>query len=187
MRTHLPRLRAALVLLLVGSGLLFGIGSTIERRQHHGEHHAATSPSGENGKSGESGSESGSGERATHAESGHGESGVSILGVNTESVALTGIAVVASLLLAVLVWLGYWPRLTLLAAAGFGLVFAAGDARETRSPTGRVARRPGGDRRDPDRTAPCRDRTGSGAVPEAHKRRCDRRNARLTVDAPARP
>jgi hypothetical protein len=123
-------LQAALVLLLVGSGLLFGIGSTIERRQHHGEHHAATSPSGENGKSGESGTESGSGESATHAESGHGESGVSILGVNTESVALTVIAVVASLLLAVLVWLGYWPRLTLLAAAGFGLVFAAGDARE---------------------------------------------------------
>jgi hypothetical protein len=122
----LTRLRAALVLLLVGSGLLFAIGSTIERRQHHGEHPAATSPSGE---SGESGTENGSGESATRVES-YGESGATILGVNTESVSLTVVAVVASLLLALLVWSGYRPRATLLAVAAFGLVFAAGDARE---------------------------------------------------------
>ena len=41
MRTHFTRLRAALVLLLVGSGLLFAIGSTIERHQHHAEHPSA--------------------------------------------------------------------------------------------------------------------------------------------------
>jgi hypothetical protein len=44
MRTQLTRLRAALVLLLVGSGLLFAIGSTIERHQHHKEHPAASKP-----------------------------------------------------------------------------------------------------------------------------------------------
>lgn len=35
-----------------------------------------------------------------------------------------------SLLLALLVWLGRWPRLVLLGVAAFGLVFAAGDGRE---------------------------------------------------------
>jgi hypothetical protein len=43
---------------------------------------------------------------------------------------LTVLAVAASLLLALLVWLGRWPRLVLLGVAGFGLVFAAGDVRE---------------------------------------------------------
>jgi hypothetical protein len=55
---------------------------------------------------------------------------VKLLGVNTESLALTIVAVVASFLLAVAVWLGRWPRVTMLAVAAFGLVFAAGDARE---------------------------------------------------------
>jgi len=121
MRTHLTRLRAALVLLLVGSGLLFLIGSTIERHQHHGEQPAtAETSSGENQ----------TGESAGHAEKGHGETGVTILGVDTESLALSVLAVVASLVLASAVWLGRWSRLVLLAVAGFGLVFAAGDIRE---------------------------------------------------------
>jgi len=131
MRTHLTRLRAALVVLLVGSGLLFAIGSTIERHQHHAEHHSTTgTSSAESGTSGESGGESGSGESAKPVETSHGETGATILGVNTESVALTVIAVVASLVLALVVWLGSWPRLVLLGVAGFGLVFAAGDGRE---------------------------------------------------------
>src|SRR5919204_616889 len=62
MRTPLTRLRAALVLLLVGTGVLF--------------------------------------------------------------------AVVTSLLLALIVWLGRWPQLVLLAVAAFGLAFASGDGRE---------------------------------------------------------
>jgi hypothetical protein len=127
MRTHFTRLRAALVLLLVGSGLLFAIGSTIERHQHHNEQPAATA---ENGVSGESSGESGSEGPAKHAEKTHGEAGVKILGVNTESRALTIVAVVASLLLALAVWLGRWPRPFLLLVVGFGLVFAAGDGRE---------------------------------------------------------
>jgi hypothetical protein len=52
MRTQLTRLRATLVLLLVGSGLLFAIGSTIERHQHHNEQPAATAGNGESGESG---------------------------------------------------------------------------------------------------------------------------------------
>jgi hypothetical protein len=131
MRTHFTRLRAALVLLLVGTGLLFAIGSTIERHHHHAEHHPATATSStESSTSGESGGESGSGESAKHVDASHGEAGATILGINTESVALTVVAVVVSLLLALAVWLGRWPRLTLLGVAGFGLVFAAGDGRE---------------------------------------------------------
>jgi len=129
MRTQLTRLRAALVLLLVGTGLLFAIGSTIERHQHRGEAcPSAGSPT--ESTSGESGSQSGSGESAKHVEKSHGEAGAKILGVNTESVAFMVVAVVASLLLALAVWLGRWPRLVLLGVAGFGLVFAAGDGRE---------------------------------------------------------
>jgi len=131
MRTHLTRPRVALVLLLIGSGLLFAIGSTIERHQRHAEQPStAATSSTESGTSGESGSESGSGESAKHVEKGHGEAGARILGVNTESVALTVVAVVLSLLLALVVWLGRWSRLALFCVAGFGLVFAAGDGRE---------------------------------------------------------
>jgi hypothetical protein len=127
MRTQLTGLRAALVLLLVGSGLLFAIGSTIERHQHHNEQPAATTG---NGESGASGGENGSEGATQHVEKSHNEAGVKILGVNTESLALTVVAVVASLLLALAVWLRQWPRLILLLVAGFGLVFAAGDGRE---------------------------------------------------------
>jgi hypothetical protein len=127
MRTQLPRLRTALVLLLVGSGLLFAIGSTIERHQHHNEQPAATAGRGESDESGrESDAEGG----AEHAETSHGEAGVEILDVDTESLALTVVAVVASLLFAVAVSLRRWPRLILPLVAGFGLVFAAGDGRE---------------------------------------------------------
>jgi len=101
------------------------------RHQHHAEtaSTAATSSTG-SVTNGESGGENGSGESAKHVEKSHGEAGATILGVNTQSVALTVLALVASLLLALVVWLGRWPRLALLGVAGFGLVFAAGDGRE---------------------------------------------------------
>jgi hypothetical protein len=132
MRTHVTRLRAALVLLLVGSGVLFAIGSTIERHQHHAEPVSTTTAAspGETGTSGESSGENGSAESPAHTEKSHAETGVTILGVNTESLALSVTATVGSFLLALLVRLGRWPRLVLLAVAVFGLVFAAGDARE---------------------------------------------------------
>ena len=132
MRTHFVSLRAALVLLLVGSGVLFAVGSSVERSQHHDEHHPAAEVSGENGAAPEGAGESegeSAGESRPAPES-HGEAGARILGVNTESVALSVIAVVASLLLALLVCVGRWPRLALVAVAAFGLVFAAGDVRE---------------------------------------------------------
>ncbi|HXL42568.1 MAG TPA: hypothetical protein VN960_00760 [Gaiellaceae bacterium] len=90
MRTHLTRLRATLALLLVGSGLLFAIGSTIERRQHHAQQPtAAANASGESEQSGESGGESGesSGEGATHVEQSDGEGGVKVLGTSSVAVA----------------------------------------------------------------------------------------------------
>ncbi len=130
MRTQLTSLRAALVLLLVGSGLLFAIGSTIERHQRHTEARPSAGSSTESGASGESGNEGGTAERTTHVEKGQGEAGAKILGVNTESVALMVVAIVASLSLALAVWLGRWSRLVLLCIVGFGLVFAAGDGRE---------------------------------------------------------
>lgn len=129
MRTHLARLRAALVLLLVGSGILFLIGSTIERNHRH---HETTSTKSAETSGGETGS-GGGGEvthpAETHAATSSGEAGAKLLGVNTESVALSVVAVVVSFLFAGAVWL--WPsNLVFLAVAGFGLVFAAGDARE---------------------------------------------------------
>jgi hypothetical protein len=139
MRTHVVRLRATVVLLLAGSGVLFAVGSTVERSQHHAEHHpAAAEVSGENGSApeaageseGESSGESRPAETTKPAAESHGEAGARILGVNTESVGLSVIAIVASLLLALIVWLGRWPRVALVAVAAFGLVFAAGDVRE---------------------------------------------------------
>jgi hypothetical protein len=119
MRTHFVRLRMALAVLLVGSGLLFAIGSTIERHQHHAEHRSAAV--------GESAESAGESEPAVES---HGEAGAKILGVNTESVTLTIIAITASLALALAVWVGRWRWLVLLCVAGFGLAFAAGDGRE---------------------------------------------------------
>jgi hypothetical protein len=117
MRMHLTTLRGALVVLLVGSAILFLVGSTIERNHRHHETTPATHVEG-------SGAESGG------TEASHGEAGATILGVDTESLALSIVAVVLSLLLAAVLWTGRWPRLVLLGVALFGLVFAAGDGRE---------------------------------------------------------
>jgi len=125
MRTHSTGLRGALVLLLVGSAILFLVGSTIERNHRH--HETAPAKSAEVSRS-KSGGESG-GEGSKRAET-HAEAGVKILGVNTESLVLSIIAVVLSLLLAAAVLTSVWPRTVLLTVAAFGLVFAAGDERE---------------------------------------------------------
>jgi hypothetical protein len=131
MRTHMSRVRAALVVLLVGSGILFLVGSTIERNHRHHESGAAKSTETSGGEPG-SGTESG-GEGTTpaekHAASSSGEAGAKLLGVNTESVALSVVAVVVSFLLAGAIWL-LPSNLVFLAIALFALVFSAGDARE---------------------------------------------------------
>ncbi|SRR5712691_2683719 len=112
MRTHLTLPRRALVLLLVVTGCLFAIGSTIER--HH-RHHQETSVHSQ---------------RNAHEEEGtNGEAGVKILGVDTESTTLSIVGVVASLLLAAVVWLRP-ARIVLLGVLVFALLFAAGDGRE---------------------------------------------------------
>ncbi len=132
MRTHRTLVQGGLAMLLVGSAILFLIGSTIERDHRQHETTAATSSEvsgGETSTDGETGGE-GSKPSESHTEPVSGEAGAKILGVNTESLALSIVAVVLSFLLAGMIWLGGWPRLVLLAVLGFGLVFAAGDGRE---------------------------------------------------------
>jgi hypothetical protein len=131
MRTlHLTPMRALLVVLLVGSAILFLIGSTIERNQRHHETTPVAHAEGSGEEGGDETESEGVKSRETHVEKAHGEAGAKLLGVNTESLALGIVAVVVSFLLAIAVWLRLWPRRVLLAVVGFGLVFAAGDARE---------------------------------------------------------
>lgn len=131
MRTHLTLLRGALALLLVVTGCLFAVGSTIERHQRHHESTAvkAAESGGETtgettGETGDKGSKPKPAEHAASA-----EAGSRILGVNTESKALSIIAAFGSLALAAAVWLRP-ARPVLLAVIVFGLVFALGDGRE---------------------------------------------------------
>ena len=125
MRTHSTLLRGALALLLVATGCLFAVGSTIERNHRHHERAAATGSTAESG--GDTGTEGTKPKPAEHGSPA--EAGVRILGVDTESLGLGIAAVVASILLAAAVWLR--PSKGVLAVvAVFGLVFAAGDGRE---------------------------------------------------------
>jgi hypothetical protein len=136
MRTQLTGLRLTLVLLLIGSAVLFLVGSTIERNHRHHETTATRTSETNTETNQETGGEKTHKSESTKPQAGHaetstsGEAGAKILGVDTESLALSIIAVVLSLLLAAAVWLRLWPRLVLLAVFAFALVFAAGDARE---------------------------------------------------------
>lgn len=134
MRIQLRPLRVGLAVLLVGSAVLFFVGSTIERDQPHEQTTPAqTSPeqSGEGVDApGETHSEQGEESKAHSEEAGHEEAGVEILGIDTESLALSIVAVVLSVLLAGLVLLRRWSTLVLVAVLVFALVFAAGDIRE---------------------------------------------------------
>ena len=134
MRTHVTLLRGALALLLVVTGCLFAVGSTIERHHRHHESTAAKGSETGGATSGETACENGGetgGEvsKPKPAEHVSAEAGSRILGVNTESKALSIIAVIASLALAAAIWLRP-ARVVLVAVAVFGLVFAAGDGRE---------------------------------------------------------
>ena len=111
MGMHITRLRAGLVLLLVGSAILFLVGSTIERNHRHHETTAATHAEGSGEQSGGEAGTEGSTSGETKVEKAHGEAGAKLLGVNTESLALSIVAVVLSLALAAAVWLRMWPRL----------------------------------------------------------------------------
>ncbi len=127
MRANFTMLQGALVLLLAGSAILFFVGSTSER--HH-RHHETAAPAPAKASGSETGSETG-GEGSKHTtEPATGEAGVKLLGVNTESLALSIVAVVLSFLLAAAVLARVWAKMVLAAVAVFGLVFAAADGRE---------------------------------------------------------
>jgi uncharacterized oligopeptide transporter (OPT) family protein len=113
-------LRVLLAGLLVVSAVLFAVGSTLERHQHRTETTAATHQEGSSGESG--------GEGTANTET-HAEKGVTLLGINTESLGLEIVAIVASLALAAAALL-LRQRLVLVAIIAFALVFAAGDVRE---------------------------------------------------------
>jgi hypothetical protein len=116
-------LRAVLAGLLVVSAVLFAVGSTVERHQNHSEAPAAAHHEG----SGETSDES-SVDEGTATET-RGESGVKVLGLNTESVGLEIAAIVSSLALAAAALFVRRP-VVWLAVVVFGVVFAAGDVRE---------------------------------------------------------
>jgi hypothetical protein len=137
-------LRLVLVLAILASAALFGVGSAIERSQkgerRHNEARAA-GVSAESGgqahseRGGETSSEPGRGTRPeggaageTSSES-HSESSEEILGIDPESTGLVVAAIIAAAVLALAVW---FTRLgvVLLAVIAFGLVFAAFDVRE---------------------------------------------------------
>jgi hypothetical protein len=149
------RPRALLAVLLAVSGVLFLIGSTSER--HHRAHETllvaptTESPAAKAAKSGgesaaakaaesggeaapaksvESGGESAAAHAAESPAHRSSEVGARILGVDTESLGLSILAVVASALLAIAVVAGVLPRPVLALTALFGAVFAAGDIRE---------------------------------------------------------
>ena len=127
MRTHLSLLQGALILLLIATGILFVVGSTIERQDRGDESHAGQGVEVGTGESeGESHAE---GSEPSGAEQASEETGVRILGVDTESLAATILALVASLVLAAAVWLRP-VKLVFLAVVVFALLFAAGDGRE---------------------------------------------------------
>ncbi len=131
------RLPLLVALLLASSAVLFAIGTAIEHSQR-GTHRdeAALSSAAESGgdTSGEAKAtgETGAGE-ATHTESSAAAASTEarseeIAGIDPESWPLVGLAIAVSLLVAAGV---YWRRgRWLVAAIGFGLVFAAADTRE---------------------------------------------------------
>jgi hypothetical protein len=146
MRLTQRTLRRSIAAVLVVSAALFAVGSHIERSKAAGEAAAkpadaqrasrtASQPSaGEAAHKGESGSETRSsaerpgheGTSERHAET-HREA--KLLGVNPEAVGLVIAAVVASVLLALAIWMRR-IAVVLVAIVGFGLVFAAFDVRE---------------------------------------------------------
>lgn len=126
------RLRLIVALLLVASAALFAVGTTIEHRQR-GEAHAETALSssesaGESAHAEEGGEGAADTSESAAGEDGHTENSEEIAGVDPESWPLVGLAIAISLALAAGV---YWRQgRWFVAAFGFGILFAAADARE---------------------------------------------------------
>lgn len=152
MRAQFSYLRVALSLALVVSAALFALGGSLERSDaaRHYEAHATAPAVGTTAPAEADGGHEGAvttetatatATTAETAATSAGEAGAettagseTLLGVDPESVALTVVGVVLSLLLAAGAWLprvrGRSALLLLIAASAFGLVFAAGDGRE---------------------------------------------------------
>lgn len=130
MRTSLTWLRTALVLLLVGSAVLFVVGTTLERSE--GKEESAAAEAAEQSPTESTEEPTTDDEGSGSVEEGEAESGESerIFGFDSDSVPLTIAAVLASLALATAVWRRLRPQLVGVALVAFGLLFAAGDARE---------------------------------------------------------
>jgi len=114
---------AVIAVLLILSAAVFGVGATLERS--HATRHAvpAVSGSSESGESAE--------QRAAEGGTSTTETGEKIFGVNPETVPLTVVAIVASVLLAIGVVLLKQGRAPLLVAIiAFGVVFAVLDVKE---------------------------------------------------------
>jgi hypothetical protein len=127
------RLALLVALLLVTSAALFAVGVAIEKSEHH-EENTALSPVGESGEtshadeSGEQAGEANASESHASGETTAERQSEKIAVIDPESWPLVGLAIAASLALAAGV---YWRRgRWLLAAVGFGILFAAADARE---------------------------------------------------------
>ena len=121
------RLALVVALLLVVSAALFAAGTAIEHGQRDQHKSEVSSPSSTSGKTGgESGEEQGHEATASTDEQ---KSSEEIAGIDPESWPLVGLAIAISLALAAGVYLRR-SRLWLVAAAGFAVVFAAGDVRE---------------------------------------------------------
>ncbi len=116
------RMRLALAILLVASGVFFAIGSGVERSKTH----ETVPTASETPHTSESGGESGA-EGSTPTETKGGSE--NLFGINPESTGLVAVAVGVSALLAAGVW--FWRRGPVLVVAfAFGLAFAALDVRE---------------------------------------------------------
>lgn len=125
------RLRLIVSLLFVVSAALFAVGTTVEhqRKDTHDEQALSSSESaGESSHGDESGEGAGEASESAAGEEVHNENSEEIAGIDPESWPLVGLAIAISLALAAGV---YWRQgRWFVVALGFGILFAAADARE---------------------------------------------------------
>ena len=126
MRRQITSLRGLLGLTLIVSAILFVVGTSIERSKASSEAKPHSEAAAGSGTSTEGATHT---ESATPAEAAGAHHGEKLVGIDIESIPAIVLGALASVLLAALV---FWrrERYWLVAAVLFGLVFAAGDARE---------------------------------------------------------
>jgi hypothetical protein len=122
-------LRVLVIGLVVASTAAFVVGVAIERSQGEGGGEQQSKPAAE-GESGHVEGQGAEGESHAATESGHSESGETLLGINPESTGLLVVAVLTSLALAAAVALVQGSPLVPLVVGLAMLAFAALDVRE---------------------------------------------------------